>query len=217
MNENGTLCIPLGNVSFADLATQTWKSALACYRHAAYDPREVDAEVEAVERLRGTAIDRRVLFNDLRSTDGWRQLPDVAHTEEALTDQRGTTTIDTVGERDKLAHKFCLYVRDLERHATIDLEVDTAFVASSTAEQMLRGVESLLIRAAQHTVRLDEAGSLTGIDPAERGPGWVRVDGAGRAPQQYVLCAAPPEHDGYAAWRAQPVLASGDGRAEPAR
>jgi hypothetical protein len=44
---------------------------------------------------------------------------------------------------------------------------------------MLTGMEALLIRAAWHTVRLDEVGAITGIAPVVRGEGWVRVNGAG--------------------------------------
>jgi len=186
----GMFSVTLDDMSFGDLATVTWKRALRCYQAAAYDPLDRERETKAVQRLKGVhiagdavrghpAAGSAVFFNDTGPSDGRPRQPVVADTGTALTDLCASTGLEVASQWNDVGNTFCFALFHPDGHARIDLDVDTAFIPVRTARQLLTGMESLLVRAAGRSVRLDEVGAITGIAPAVRGEGWVRVDGAG--------------------------------------
>ena len=177
LTEPGIFSLTLGDMSFGDLAKATWKRALTGYQNAAYDPRDWRAEVDSAQVRRGVYIDRSIVFNDVRRTDGWPQAPRIADTDTALTELCGSTRVELVDQWDALRRKLEVAVRNSEDDATVDLEFDTAFIPDRVARLMLTGMEALVVRAACRAVRLNEVGAITGITPVVRGEGWVHVKG----------------------------------------
>ena len=186
MTEPAICSVTLGDRSFGDFARATWKQALVGYHHAAYDPADWRVELESAQRLRGVHINRSIVFNDVRWTDGWPQAPQVTGTE--------STSVELVDQWDTQADQLFISVLNSEDSATVDVEVDTAFLPDRVGRQLLTGMEALLVRAAARPVSLDEVGAITGIAPVVRGEDWVQVHGAGwvRPVEVANLVAAVP-------------------------
>jgi condensation domain-containing protein len=175
--QNGLFTVALRDMPFGEFAQLVWKRALMCYQAAAYDPAGLIEVLVAANRFHGAIVDNRVLFNDTRVADGWPEVPETAATVDALTALGASTRIERTGQWKDLAPKLCLTLLGSHGHATADLQVDTAFVPESVGRQILSGMQALLIRAAVGPVSLSEIGGITGIVPAERGDGWIRVHG----------------------------------------
>jgi hypothetical protein len=176
-DQNGLFTVALRDMPFGEFAQLVWKRALVCYQAAAYDPAGLIEELVAANRFHGAIVDNRVLFNDTRTADAWAAAPEAAGTAAALTALASSTRIERTGQWPDLAPKLCLTLLGSHGHATVDLQVDTAFVPERVAWQILSGIQALLIRAAVGPVSLTETGGITGIVPAVRGDGWVRVHG----------------------------------------
>lgn len=175
MTENGLFTVGLGGLSFAEAVAATWRAALTSFRTAHYDPFAMDRLVEEVEHERGAFCEREAaFFNDMRPTDHWEALPPTAPDEAGLAELVAGSTIANTDRQDRLALKAFFEVLSSPDRATLLLQVDTAYVGPEEAQRLLRGVETLVVRAAHHPVRLADLGALTGIEPVRRGADWVR-------------------------------------------
>lgn len=180
MNNNGLFSIAIDDdVPFAEFARVAWRRSLQAYQGAAYDPHVLTENLLAVRLDRGVPLFKDVLINDTRSMDGWLDLPEVT-TPGALSELRAATTVEQSGEWATGLKRIYVNVFETSGRATIDFDVDTAFIPVAVGRQMLRGIETLLVRAATRSVSLGEIGELTGIVPAARDETWrwmPRVDG----------------------------------------
>jgi hypothetical protein len=180
MNNNGLLSVAIdGAVPFGEFARTTWRQSLQGYRSAAYDPSALEETTHSIKLERGVHVHHDVLFNDIRPVDGWPDLPEVT-TPAALSDLLAATTVDQSGEWATALQRLCVNVFETRGRATIDFEFDTAYFPVARGRGMLRGIEMLLVCAAQRRVLLREVGDITGIVPATRGEAWrwiSHVDG----------------------------------------
>ena len=136
---------------FAELLSRAGRASLDAYRHAYYDP----AELERAFAERGvdyrTALAPFCYLNDIR-------LPHAADPEPAGPDEAalraaaGRSTFRWLEELDRFAWRCRLQVIDAPGAVELAITVDTRYLPPERAERFLRAVEALLVEAAFHDV-----------------------------------------------------------------
>lgn len=173
------ITLTIGDTTFDRLVRQAWAAVVAASRHGRYDVDRQRAVAARVEHERGIVFDCEPLFNNLVIESGpatgraTAPLPTRGELEAA----RGATQIRRqpmpVGTT---LIRFDLYGTD----GVLRLgcwSSDTHRICDDEAESLLLAVENLLIAAASGDL---DAGGVRGsipLDPVERGPGWLFVDG----------------------------------------
>jgi hypothetical protein len=174
--QNALCLFDCTGASFDEAARRSAVSALAAYAASAYDPDELEAVYQAVAAECAAPFDPSVFFNDVRRREHWEDLPRVED-EAALRDLATSTTVSETGAWDLVGAKFFVDVQYARDRCVLNAQVDTECVGPQEAEQWLRGVERLLMRAAFSDVSLATLPDLTaatGVPVVERGEEWVR-------------------------------------------
>ncbi|MGJ6970133.1 condensation domain-containing protein, partial [Streptosporangium sp. G11] len=161
--------VPEGMLSQA--VREGHRQALTAYRHALYEPLRLMAMREELGRERGGPIDLSAYFNDTRGGGDWPELPAVEPPGDpaviaALTER---TTFSPAGSWEHVDATTVQFIVGQARHACeLHLLADTAYLPRTTVHALLRGMETLLVRAVAEDVPLDEVAELCGITPVER-------------------------------------------------
>jgi len=132
------LCqLDVAGISFAEAVERAGRTALTTYKHAYYDPIQLDTLIAGVVADRGPELELPCYFNDRRTfATALRPQPDAAGTF------RWTTRQDTPFE------PLIVHVDDTPDgiHAVIFL--DTHVVSPADGEALLRGLETVALQAA---------------------------------------------------------------------
>jgi condensation domain-containing protein len=154
------LCvIDVGGVTFGEAVARAWHSAMGAYKHAYYDPRQLDDLVDRIGGERGDGIDTACFFNDRR----------VRHREEAagtasppvpaagLAGGGNAAGGEDAGEpaltwgparEGGYCDRLFLYVNDVPGTLSYELWADQRYLAPCGVEAVLRGMADVLARAA---------------------------------------------------------------------
>ena len=170
--------------TFDEVVHQAGTATMRAYSHAQYEAMRLYEVMGAVEYERGTRFHRDAVFSDLSVhhgsvTDGLAlraERPADLGDAMAETEFRFFTTMNR-----EVQFQFQLY--DLGERATFILLADTRFMSAEVIEGFLRGVERLLVAAADRVIAIDELGEITGLPTPVRGEGWIRVDGCWVQPE----------------------------------
>ncbi|MFC7640810.1 hypothetical protein ACFQX6_07250 [Streptosporangium lutulentum] len=174
--QDGIFALDLPGGTLAEVTRIGHRQALTAYRHAHYEPLGLMAMREELGRERGGPIDLSAYFNDTRSGGEWPELPTVEPSGDpaAIAALTGRTTFAPAGSWDHV-DATAQFVTGQARHTCeLHLLADTAYLPRPTVHTLLRGMETLLVRAVAEDVPLDAVAGLCGITPIERPPGWER-------------------------------------------
>ncbi len=155
ITHTGLCAIDLGDITFDEAVARVHRRAMAAYRYAYYDPRELDALVARVAAERGEEIDLSCFFNDRRLAT--RDLteappPDPAEVIAALGRSRLRWS-----RQDKPVERLFATINDEPDTLDYELFADTHHVAPADLEACIRGMEALAVAAAfDPTVRVFE-------------------------------------------------------------
>lgn len=143
--QDGLFTLDLPDGTFADAARAGHRQALITYRHAHYEP-------YAMMRLRDEAgpVDLSAYFNDVRTVPTWPNRPKGEPAE--LT---GCTRMFFVGAWSEVDAKVFFATGPATHTCLLYLLTDTAYLPRAIAYEMLRGVETLLVRSVTEDVPLD--------------------------------------------------------------
>jgi Condensation domain len=135
--------------------------------------------IARVEEDRGIVYTRHCVFNDLSlhlgdAGEGIAPCPDPGAAKRALPQTRFAELAAPPIEEILL---FLLH-QVSEELILGGLTRDASLLPGGEIETLLRGTESLLVAAASGDVELGELAGITGVRPAERGAGWLRIDGS---------------------------------------
>jgi hypothetical protein len=193
LTQNGIFVASCGGATFADAVRNTWQPALDCYRAGSYDPRDLSALLAEMRLRRGAHLDREAFFNDARAHDRWPALPAVDPSPQRLLRLCADTRLAVTDRWERLGIKAFWYLRPSPDRAVIDLQADTAYLPTRDARLLLKGIETLVVRAVHAPVMLADLGGLTGVRPVRRGPDWVRIgpDWVRPAAVEEILAASP--------------------------
>ncbi|WP_440087013.1 condensation domain-containing protein [Streptosporangium sp. LJ11] len=174
-----TLDVPPGG-TLAGATRAGHRQALTAYRHALYEPLRLMAMREDLGRERGGPIDLSAYFNDTRGGGDWPDLPAVEPPGDpaAIAALTARTTFSPAGSWEHVDATTVQFITGQARDACeLHLLADTAYLPRTTVYALLRGMETLLVRAVAADVPLDTVADLCGITPAERSPGRERSHG----------------------------------------
>lgn len=145
--------------TFTEAVRRLWGAAALAYRHARYDPEEIAEVVREANALRGGEIDLSNCFNDRRrepETDS--RLAGMGR--EELHALLPYSRIETVGSWAKQDPTVFAHVDDDGAAGHLSLLTDTWVVPRGDIDVLLRGMETVIVRAAFDDVPLAEFKSM---------------------------------------------------------
>lgn len=156
------LCvIDVGGITFDEAVARAWHSAMGAYKHAYYDPRQLDDLVDRVGTERGSGINTACFFNDRRVR--YREEPAAQGAPPTLagagTDGTGADGAGAPdGEGSRLTwgaareggyyDRLFLYVNDVPGTLCYELWADPRYLPPGGVEALLRGMADVLAGAA---------------------------------------------------------------------
>lgn len=172
------LVIDTGSPGFDHLIRHAGTQSLHAQRHSVYDANELEAVHQAVNRDRGTWCDEDFVYNNLSAHGvnlrSWG-LDEVAVSSGNPGSQRETE--GTLGWWVPRWMSPALVQIDLMAvEPSLDLGMtsgDTRLVPRTEFELLLRGIERLLLAAADDDVDLGQLTQITGLEPVVRDSGWL--------------------------------------------
>ncbi|MFF3868812.1 condensation domain-containing protein [Micromonospora sp. NPDC001898] len=132
---------------FAELLSRARGASLDAYRHAYYDPAELDRAFAERGLDYRTALAPFCYLNDIRLPHATDPEP-VGPDEAALRAAAGRSTFRWLEELDRFAWRCRLQVIDAPGAVELAITVDTRYLPPERAERFLRAVEALLVEAA---------------------------------------------------------------------
>ncbi len=138
VSQNG-LCVLDTSGAFGDVVRRARGAAMAAYKHAYYDRRELEARIAAVVADRGAGVDLDVYFNDRRFGGTLRPVPLPAGPDSEFA---------WVSAHDDPQSGFFLSVDGSDEVLEMTLFVDSHFLAPDDAVAVLRAMETTAARAA---------------------------------------------------------------------
>jgi hypothetical protein len=133
--------------SFAELLSRVWRAALQAYRHAHYDPQDMERGYEAAGYPYATGVSPHCYFNDSRlSVD-----TDVSGRATAEDEVRAALTRSSLHKAETYEHftwRLRVQVLPMPARVAIALTGDTGYLPPPEAERFLRDIERLLVEAA---------------------------------------------------------------------
>jgi Condensation domain len=167
--------IEVADAPFEEVAVRAWRSALAAYKHAYYDPAGKYEVSRRIAAERGADLALGVFFNDLRVRS--RELADsvpgdaAAPAEPPSLRAALTRSSLTWGERNDVpADKMFLYINDAPDTLCYELWADSHFVSPADMAALMRRIEAVLVGAAVGDTAFEDAALG---DAAEGGTGAV--------------------------------------------
>ncbi|MEO3928567.1 condensation domain-containing protein [Micromonosporaceae bacterium B7E4] len=175
--QEGVCAVPLGDLSFRELARLCRTKAMESFRYARYDPAARATLFDEIALVRGAAPTRSCVVNDTRQPATF--LPGEAP-ETSRAELRRLVAATRVTWEDRCVDTagVDLFVTVLNESRTASLAVlaDTHQVSAADVEALLRGLETVVTEAVHRDVRLAEVGDLTDLQPPAALSGWTYVD-----------------------------------------
>jgi hypothetical protein len=132
VSQNG-LCVLDTTGDFGDVVRRARGAAMAAYKHAYYDRRELEARVAAVVADRGPGVDLDVNFNDRRFGGSLRPVPPPAGPDSEFT---------WVSAHDDPQSGFFLSADGSDEAMELTLFLDSHFLAPDDAVAVLHAMET---------------------------------------------------------------------------
>jgi hypothetical protein len=154
------LCvIDAAGMTFDEVVTRAWQSAIGAYKHAYYDPDQMDQVVARVARERGGEIDLTCFLNDRRMQGRQERAGEMPVAPKSLRAALRHSTLDRGYLKDGRCDRLFLYINDMADAMSYEMWVDVRYMPADGLEAALRGLEAVVVEAA-----LDPA-APTGIRP----------------------------------------------------
>ncbi len=141
------LCVlDVADLPFDEAVARTRKRALVAYKHAYYDPNQLDALIRRVNRERGAEVDIACYFNDrgpLTAADGG-QVPTAEQVRAALVD----TDFHWMARHDRPNERMFLTISATPDTVDLDICGDTQHIPPAVLETCVRQTEAAAVAAA---------------------------------------------------------------------
>jgi hypothetical protein len=147
LNQNGICVIDVADAGFDEVVARSWRASMAARLNAYYDPRELRRLIDEVGRDRREEVDLSCFFNDQRR-DRTAGAGDTALIVDEILATLPRTTLRS-RYVDEVPHEsFFLNVSDANATLTLTLYTDRLVLSHSDREDLLRGIEALVVEAA---------------------------------------------------------------------
>lgn len=171
----GLFRLEVGTGSFDGFVGRSLSAMLQANRHAQFPPPVVRDVFSEVNLDRGVMLDLRSFFHSYLDGDpAWKEpLDDADRADLATSVGRTRLRRMTVWPNFR---RFNVDVRASRAALRLGIWADPAWLGQADVEAMLRGVETLLVRAVHEDVDLADLPALTGVAPPPDPAGAVRLD-----------------------------------------
>jgi hypothetical protein len=141
------LCVlDVADLSFDEAVARTGQRALMAYKHAYYDPNELDALLRRVSRERGEEVDIACYFNDRKPTSAAADEP--APTAQQVRDALAETDFHWMSKQDRPSERLFLTIEGNPDTVQLDICGDTAHLPPEALEACVRTMEAVTVTAA---------------------------------------------------------------------
>ncbi|MCX4504978.1 condensation domain-containing protein [Streptomyces anulatus] len=161
--------------AFDALVARTWGAVLNAYRHSQFDSVRLWEMIDRVTTERGSHFGRDVVFNDVSALPAPLLGADTQERDDAEQEL-------TWGPPQALPTRLLAFTYRTAPQLHISLWAAPSLFTPEEAKGFLSGLVLLLEAAAAGDMPMEELAEVTGVRPAERGPGWLRVDGCWVSP-----------------------------------
>ncbi|WP_405187772.1 condensation domain-containing protein [Streptomyces anulatus] len=161
--------------AFDALVARTWGAVLNAYRHSQFDSVRLWEMIDRVTAERGSHFGRDVVFNDVSALPAPLLGADTQERDDAEQEL-------TWGPPQALPTRLLAFTYRTAPQLHISLWAAPSLFTPEEAKGFLSGLVLLLEAAAAGDMPMEELAEVTGVRPAERGPGWLRVDGCWVSP-----------------------------------
>lgn len=162
VSQNALCVLPVAGMAFDEVLVQTRKRALVAYKHAYYDPDQLDALVDRVCRERGEQVDTACYFNDRRPQGA--STADPTPTAAGIRAALAETRFGWMARQDRPNERMFLTVSAAPDTVDLDICGDTEHVPPAVLEACVRGMETAAVAAATGA----DAADVAVPDPAVR-------------------------------------------------
>ncbi|WP_422769920.1 condensation domain-containing protein [Plantactinospora sp. WMMC1484] len=168
--------------SYDDQVRRVGGAVLRAGRQAMVDDVARIRVIDRIHHDRGNWYGRDTTFNDASTFNDSEPAPAPAATDPGTSDPaqvRRALGESRIWWQDWPAISPLLAFRLMQKRGELVLGVishDRNRIPAEEIEPLLRGVERVLVAAAEGDFRLSRIGEVSGMEPMERGPGWRRVD-----------------------------------------
>ncbi|WP_128817376.1 condensation domain-containing protein [Streptomyces sp. S063] len=161
--------------TFDALVARTWGAVLNAYRHSQFDSVRLWEMIDRVTAERGSHFGRDVVFNDVSALPAPLLGTDAQDRDDAEQELAW-------GPPQTLPTRMLAFTYRTAPQLHISLWAAPSLFTPEEAEGFLAGLVLLLEAAASGDVPMEALAEVTGVRPAERGTGWLRVDGCWVSP-----------------------------------
>ncbi|WP_051385916.1 condensation domain-containing protein [Actinokineospora inagensis] len=139
--------IDVADITLGDAVARAARSTMNAYKHAYYDPDAQDDVVDQVFADRGEPVDFSCFFNDRRKSD---RAPGAGPepTADSLASALSRSETHWEDEPGMPRQKLYLHVDDPLDTIEFTMSVDTRYFTAAETEAVVRGIESVAVRAA---------------------------------------------------------------------
>ena len=142
----GPCVVDVASGTFDEVVERARRGMIGAGVNAYYDPRQLDALVDAVSADRGEQIELSCVFNDRRRAgrDAAGPLPAAREVRESL-----ALSVERVqGKLDRPNRKLFVHINDTPNTVDVVMRGDTHFISPEELSACLRGMEAAVVHAA---------------------------------------------------------------------
>ncbi|GAA4473250.1 condensation domain-containing protein [Phytohabitans houttuyneae] len=147
LSQTGICAIDLAGLTIDDAVRLTARQAIAAYKHAYYNPSDVDDLVARLAAERGEELDLACFFND-RRIDVRDQEAGPAPTPEQVRAALPHSTFEWSRQRDTSFERMFAHIEDVPDMMAITIAGDTHYMSPGDLEAVVRGMEAVAVEAA---------------------------------------------------------------------
>ncbi|MFB7947452.1 condensation domain-containing protein [Kitasatospora phosalacinea] len=166
MSQNALFVLDLAAGSFEDAARRTFVAATNAYRFSRYDVNAMRPVLDRAGADPDRPVDLSAFFNDARMQDHWEGLPATELAADELRALAERTEISFIGSWERQDAKYFVHTTHLPDRCRLYLMADTAFIPVAAMENLLRGIEKLLVENAIGDLPFNETAAAIGFDSA---------------------------------------------------
>lgn len=146
LNQSGLCVIDVANATFDEVVDRAWRSSMSAGKHAYYDPHALHELFATVGRERGEDLDMSCFFNDSRRTRD--HVSAETATRSALVEALGRSDFRWEDQRDDATERVFMNVNESASTLDYSIRADTWYWPPEDLEELVRGVEAILVDAA---------------------------------------------------------------------
>ncbi|MDQ7910870.1 condensation domain-containing protein [Phytohabitans sp. ZYX-F-186] len=147
LSQTGVCAIDLAGLSVDDAVRLTARQAIAAYKHAYYNPSDVDDLVARLARERGEELDLACFFND-RRIEVRTQAPTPPPAPSEVYAALPRSTFEWTRRRDTSFERMFAHIEDVPDAMAITVAGDTHYMSPDDLEAVVRGMEAVAVEAA---------------------------------------------------------------------